>query len=306
MNIKLTRHWMRRDLETRIALVLILAIVAIGFLVHDRPAFLNFFFLPVIVSGYYLGRRKAVLTAMACILLESLFLLVARQLFGMSYTLSLDGVLSVGVWACFLILTAAVIGLMAEKREKEFYNFRKAYTGVLAVVLKYLEVAGDEKSKPERVSILAGRIAEGLGLPPNEVENVKSAALLSDVQELETCLPLFTDTSRFMEAGEAGGARLTDNEKVLLKTTAALLEEIHPLIAGYFTNYGRRCQTPPADLDKVPVGSSIIGLAELHERMKSGGGVNYCGEVLNSPDDLLKMSGRWFPAKAIEVLLLLT
>lgn len=41
-------------------------------------------------------------------------------------------------------------------------------------------------------------MAEVLELNKAEVENIKSAALLSDIQELQNFLPLFSETSKLM------------------------------------------------------------------------------------------------------------
>ncbi|MDW3229660.1 MAG: hypothetical protein PHQ48_07430, partial [Acidobacteriota bacterium] len=71
--------------ETIIAIVIILAILAIGILVHYRFSLLNFFFLPVIFSGYYLGRKRAILIAVSCILLEALYLVFSWQIFGVRF-----------------------------------------------------------------------------------------------------------------------------------------------------------------------------------------------------------------------------
>ncbi len=303
---KKIKDWADRKPETVVAIVLIVGIIAIGFLVYYRLSFLNFFFLPVIYAGYHLGKKKAVLTAVACILLEACFLLVTREVLGSRYALSLNDIFFLISWASFLILTAAVIGMLTEERSREIFNLKKAYTGVLSVVLKYLEVAGEEKSRPERISGTAGRIAEGLGLDRAEVENIKSAALLSDVQELRSCLPHFLDTARFIEDGTVGQAGLSDKEIVLLKTTAALLNEIHPLLESYFRHYGQKDPDQPADLASVPVGSSIIALAELNERVRSQGRVRYGGSELCSVEDLLQLRDRYFPARAVEVLLLVS
>ena len=302
---KRLRDWPGKRPETFVAIVLIVGIIVIGFLVYNRLSFLNFFFLPVIFSGYYLGKKKAVLAAVACILLECFFLILARQTMGARYAVSFDDVIFLMTWAGFLILTAAIIGTLTEKRSQEMFDLKKAYTGVLAIMLKYLEAAGEEKSRPERISSLAGKIAEGIGLERQEVENIKSAALLSDVPELRNCMPIFLDTNRFMDDGTSGVGKLSANEIVLLKTTAALLTEIHPLLESYFLNYGHKDPAQPADLDAVPVGASVIALAELYERVRSQGKVRYGGCELRSAEDLLTLCGKYFPQRAVEVLLLL-
>ena len=116
-----------RHFETTLIVFILLGVIVIAFLVNYKFAFLNFFFLPVILAGYYLGKKQAVLTACLCILLVALYYIFSQSLSSSLPPLALDAVLSLVTWAGFLILTAAVIGTIAEQREAKIKSLQSAY-----------------------------------------------------------------------------------------------------------------------------------------------------------------------------------
>jgi hypothetical protein len=292
-----------KHFETTLILIILCGIVAIAFLVHYKFAFLNFFFLPVILAGYYLGKRQAVLTASLCILLIVLYHVFSRVLFHLLPPISLDEVLNIVTWAGFLILTAAIIGIIAEQRESRMKSLQRAYTGVLEIILKYLEVADEQKPRSMRVAHLAGKIAGAAGLSTFQIENIKSAALLIEAGDLRANLHLYEQVAGFIES-EAGpvGKKIDDRERVLLRTTASLLKEVEPILANYFYHYVEDAAIMDKDLSTVPIGSSIIALADLCDRLNTGMLAPPWKEEIQSLEDIRMLSGRAFPTIAVQAL----
>lgn len=296
-----------RHFETTLIIIILLGIVAVAFLVHYKIAFLNFFFLPVILAGYYLGKRQAVLAACLCVLLITLYLVFTHVLMSKTPPLSLDEILNTITWAGFLILTGGVIGTITEQRETRLKNLQRAYVGVLEILLKYLEVADEKKPHSLRVSLLAGKIAVALGLAKFQVENIKSAALLLEAGDLRSNIPLYERVAAFMETeSRLADKQLEDKEKVLLKTTASLLKEVEPLLLAYFYHYVEEAGILDKDLNNIPIGSSIIALADIYDRITTGLVVPQWKDILKSPGDLRKLSGRAFPHSAVRALFQVT
>ena len=148
-----------KQLETIIAIIIILVILGAGLLVHYKFILLNFFFLPVIFSGYYLGRKRALLIAITCILLEALYLVFSYEVIGVKFLLGQDDLFFLISWAIFLVLTAWIVGTLSERTEREVLNLKRAYLGILAIVLKYLEVGEEDKSQAETRADVAVKIA---------------------------------------------------------------------------------------------------------------------------------------------------
>jgi len=288
--------------ELSLIILIFLGILAIAFLVTYKLSFLNFFFLPVILSGYFLGKRQAVLTGIFCVLLIILYFIFSNLVFGQRQGISLDELITMLTWGGFLILTGAIIGLVSEQRESQIKGLRRAYVGVLEIMLKYLEMADEERPRSLRVSLLAGRIAREAGLNTRDIENIKSAALLYEAGDLRDNLPLFNEVISFMKKGvKVPDEDWSDKEKVMLKTTASLLKEIEPLLFGYFLYYVEESGIVDKDLKKIPVGSSIIALADMYERISSGQ-LAHEDSKIQSFTDIEKLAGRTFPPSIVQAL----
>jgi len=298
------KSFLLEHFEVTLVILIVMGILAIAFLVHYKFSFLNFFFLPVILSGYYLGKRKAVLTGIFCVLLVVLYLSYFHLLSSLGTGFSFDEVINLLAWGSFLILTGAIIGMVSEQRESKLKNLRSAYVGVLEILLKYLEVADEIKPRSLRVSLLAGKIAKAAGLDTREVENIKSAALLYEAGDLRSILPFFEEVADFMETGiKLPERQLSDREKVMLKTTAALLKEIEPILFYYSRYYVREADILDKNLDEIPIGSSIIALADMYDKIANKVPVFYGKEEYISILDIEKLAGRIFPGSAIEALM---
>lgn len=302
MDFRKLKNWIAAHFEGFVLAVALAGILGIAFLVRYRISFLNFFFLPVILAGYYLGKRKGVLLAVMCVLFLALNFVFQEKVFGSGRRLSFDEIIDVITWGGFLILTGGLLGSVAEQRANKLRSMRQAYVGVLSVLLKYLGVADKKETRPVRVARLAGAMAERAGLVPRDVENIKSAALLCDAGELGSSLPLFEDLVGFMEFDGKEGPDLSDKERVLLKTTASLLREIGPLLEGYFRYYVKEVDTADKDLDVVPLGSSLIALADICDRIRVQGAARIGPMEIHSLNELEALKGRAFTARALRTL----
>jgi hypothetical protein len=289
-----------KQFETVLAIIIVLAIILTGILVHYKFYLLNFFFIPVIFSGYYLGRKRAILIALACVLLEVLYLVFSSRVFGAVFEFGQDELIFLISWALFLVATGWIVGLLSEKREKELFDLKKAYVGILSIVLKYLELGEEGKSNAEKVADLAGKIAAVLEMNKAAVENVKSAALLSDIQELENFLPLLTGTTAFIQEESFSQMQFSDREKIMLKTAALILSEVQPLLQSYNVHYRQKAGELEKSLQSIPVEASIIALAELYVKLSRQGRVKVGPEEISSLEDIKKLSGKYFPEKVVE------
>ena len=148
------RNFVARQLELIFVVVLITTVTAVFWLVpYYKIAFLNLFYMPVLLAAYFLGRRRAVLGATFCILLVALFALRGRswvvtsgivvEFRGRAY--DLDTMVLIATWGGFLILTSAAIGSLQEKLNRGFVEIRQLYED-----LKQSRVAEEMKEKVEK------------------------------------------------------------------------------------------------------------------------------------------------------------
>jgi hypothetical protein len=297
------REFVLKHFEVSLILLILVGIFAIAFLVHYKFSFLNFFFLPVILSGYFLGKNRAVLTAIFCILLMVLYLLFFNLVFGTGPGLSLDSGINLITWGGFLILTGAIIGVVSEQRENRIRNLRRSYIGSLEILLKYMEVADDVKPRSMRVARMAGKMAEAAGLEKREVENIKSAALLYEAGDLQSSLPFFSQVVDFMALEmEPSEIKLGDRENVMLNSAASLLKEVEPILFNYYHHYVEEAHLLDKDFDKIPMGSILIALADIHDRLTFNVPPLQEAEEYRSKAGIEKLGGRAFPHVALYAL----
>jgi HD-GYP domain-containing protein (c-di-GMP phosphodiesterase class II) len=107
--------------EHTFVLLILLATSVLNYFVPYKIAFLNFYFLPIILGAYYLGQRRAMLGAVFCLIMVLGYMLLDPSAFISDH--SADGVyLHLTIWGGFLILAGAVVGRLQENLKKEVSN----------------------------------------------------------------------------------------------------------------------------------------------------------------------------------------
>ncbi len=103
------KQYLIDNFEGVFILVILICISGIVWVVDAKLSFLNFFYLPVLLSSYYLGIRSGVLGAFFTFLMVVIFASIYPDRFIQpTDTFSLWA--SILTWAGFLILTAVIVG----------------------------------------------------------------------------------------------------------------------------------------------------------------------------------------------------
>ena len=169
-----------RYFERIFVLLLVLAIVVIHDLVDQKFAFLSFYYLPMILAGFYGGRRFAVMAGVFVVALVFFYQYV--QGLDMLPGFYLDALLALTPWAGFLILTGYVVGGLAEQRELRLVEVKNAYLATLELLTYHIEsTERNLQGHSNRVADAAAAIGRELKLPADDVENLRVAALLHEV-----------------------------------------------------------------------------------------------------------------------------
>jgi signal transduction histidine kinase len=123
-SLKNRDSWLLRNLESLLILIILISVMLINYFIYSKVAFLNFYYLPVIIGGYYLGRRLAVLGAFFSILMVSVFVLANQETYLLDST-KFDLYFNLTLWGCFLVITGWVIGYLAEQLREDLDNSNK-------------------------------------------------------------------------------------------------------------------------------------------------------------------------------------
>lgn len=169
-----------RNFERTFVVLLVTSTLVIHYLVEQKLAFLSFYYLPMILAGFYGGRRFAVLSGLFVVGLVFFFqmnagLEMAPGLYG-------DALLTLVPWAGFLILTGFVVGRLAEQRAARLDDVKNAYMATLELLTYHIEsTERTRQGHSNRVAELAAAIGRELKLSDTDVENLRIAALLHEV-----------------------------------------------------------------------------------------------------------------------------
>src|SRR5476649_2412416 len=112
------KDYLNRYFEHAFVLLILLATSALNYFVPHKIAFLNFYFLPIILGAYYLGQKRAMLGAVFCFLMVLGYLLLDPEAF-LSENWAQEVQLHLFIWGGFLILAGAVVGRLHDKLKVE-------------------------------------------------------------------------------------------------------------------------------------------------------------------------------------------
>lgn len=119
------KQYLIDNFEGVFILVILVVVSAIVWFVESKLSFLNFFYLPVLLSSYYLGIRSGVLGAFFTFLVIVIFAsLYPERFIGAIDVFGLWA--SILTWAGFLILTAVIVGFTHRELQEKMTEALKA------------------------------------------------------------------------------------------------------------------------------------------------------------------------------------
>jgi putative nucleotidyltransferase with HDIG domain len=249
-----------------VSIILIAAFIGTYF-VEEKFIILNFYYLPVLVAGYFLGRRMGVLTSVFSVLAVVICVLVFPQRF-----FDGRGILKVGVqlssWGGFLILASITVGTLYERNEKRLRELKNAYVGILEILSKYLESTDRyTKGHSVRVSEWATEIATAMELPRSEVENIRVAGLLHDIGKIEIsseilqkAAQLSTEEKELMDLHTVKGA-------YILSAVGSVLKEVVPIVVAHHKYFVDTLDSENGEKLKIPLGARVVAVADAFDAM---------------------------------------
>ena len=175
-----------RRINPELWLLLFLVVIAalLNFLVASQRMTLVFYFLPTLYSAYHLGRRHATLTALASIVIVVLLVSGNRSMFQRQIEVPYGIYFDLTVWGGTLMVAGYAMGTLYEQNQKSLREMEEGYDGMLVILQNFLANQKYSDSHAYRISLCATKIAEAVGLDPQSMEDIRTAALLFNMKEL--------------------------------------------------------------------------------------------------------------------------
>jgi putative nucleotidyltransferase with HDIG domain len=244
-------------------LFILATVVVLNYFIAEKLALLNLFYLPAIVAGFVLGKRKALLISIFSIMAVTFYLFLNYDNFNQGQ-LAYVNIIS---WASFLILSSIVVGHLHEENEKKLVQLKSAYMGILEILSKYLESADKyTQGHSVRVSHYATEIAVAMKLGDREIENIKVAALLHDIGKVDISTELIGKASSLSSEEITIMASHSEHGAQILSSVGSILSEAIPLVRAHH-QYFDHDEHKGSPSGEVPLGARILAVADSYDAM---------------------------------------
>ena len=294
------KQFVVKHFEKVLIIIILIAAFSGTYLVEEKSIVLNFYYLPVLSAGYFLGRRMGVLTAIFSILVVVISTLLFPETFykGQDFWGTLAQLFS---WGGFLTLTSIAVGTLYEQNERRLRDLKNAYIGVLEILSKYLESTDRyTKGHSVRVSELAMEIAIAMELPREEVENIRVAGLLHDIGKIEVsgdilrkAAELSSEERELMDEHSIKGA-------YLLSSVGSVLKEVVPMVVSHHKYFMSGIGDRGNEMKNIPLGARVIAVADAFDAMTTDRPYRKGMPPWQALEEIVKNMGKQFDPEVVE------
>jgi len=298
--------WIRQLVEANKELLLIFVIIAfaavINFFIAGQRLILTFYNLPTLFAAFYFGRRRAVQTAFASILIVGwLNLMNPVALAASDAGAHLRTILAwsdIIVWGGLLVVTAYATGTLYDARERGFNELRETYNGVLEILSHF--IANDKYTQHHsyRVSVYATRLARQMGMSEERVEDVRAASLLHDIGKLDISRDILYKAARLSTEEFEEIKTHVERGVNALQPVGGTLRRVLPIILAHHDKWDGTGYRPTKG-EAIPVESRIISVADVYDSLVSDRPYRKGMSPFEARDIIVKGAGTDFDPKVV-------
>ncbi|MGA1870529.1 MAG: HD domain-containing phosphohydrolase [bacterium] len=273
------------NFEQVFVFVILVTVALLNYYIPQKIAFLNFYFLPVIIAGYFLDQYHSVIGAFFCILLVTIYIILSPTAFITPNNWS-NLIFHVIVWGSFLILSGAVVGKQNEKLNQKIQQTTKLNCQLqqqqeelkianksLTEYSKTLEEKVKErtinlKNSKEAIEILKTKVEETLytTMDPTVVKLIIEGRLRNEKRRVSV---MFSDLVGFSSYSEERSPEL------VVRDLNRYLSDMEPILLNYhghidkYMGDGIMCEFgAPVDYENYRLLAVLAGL-KLQEKLAS-------------------------------------
>jgi putative nucleotidyltransferase with HDIG domain len=297
-NMESFKQFILQNFERAIVGVILVAALIGTYFINEVSVILNFYYLPVLVASYFLGRRSGLLaTILSILLIVGCALLFPARFLPSGVWKGLAQLLS---WGGFLLLASMAVGTLYEMNESKMRDLKNAYVGILEILAKYLESTDRyTKGHSVRVSELAMETAIALDLHRSQVENIRVAGLLHDIGKVEIssdilrkAAELTTEERELINQHSEKGARI-------LSSVGGVLKEVVPIVLAHHKLFSSEIASQASNVE-IPLGARIVSVADAFDAMTSDRPYRKGMPPWQALQEIVNNSGRQFDEEVVE------
>jgi HD-GYP domain-containing protein (c-di-GMP phosphodiesterase class II) len=255
-----------RGLQHTLEIMLLVVVIGLACLFFQVQGYklvvLNLFYLPVVLCAFFLGTYRAGILAVFCVTAASIVTVTNLEGFASFFSPLMIG-LVVTVWGAVLGLVAILVGTLSDERKAKTAELHEAYIGVVEVLSRYLQSANARlKARSIRVAELSQKVAVAMRLPLKLVDDVRIAALLYDIGNVEVTTRVFRKAVGSLEIDPAKLEQHTFRGIDLIQSLGSVLSGASPLLV----HQPDAAHDLPAGSD-VPLGTRIIWVVRTYDEL---------------------------------------
>jgi len=294
------KQFIVKHLEKVLIIIILIAAFIGTYLIEEKSIVLNFYYLPVLSAGYFLGRRTGALTAIFSILAVVISTLLFPETFfkGEEFSNKLAELFS---WGGFLILASIAVGTLYERNERRLKDLKNAYIGVLEILSKYLESTDRyTKGHSVRVSELAMETAIAMELPRSEVENIRVAGLLHDIGKIEASGEILRKAAELSSEERELMDEHTIKGAYLLSSVGSVLKEVVPMVVSHHKYFMSGIGDRGNEMKNIPLGARVVAVADAFDAMTTDRPYRKGMAPWEALEEIVKNAGKQFDPQVVE------
>ena len=289
------------DKELVIILLLVGLVCFIYFFVVNQRAFLNVFYLPVLLGAYFFGKRYAIVSSVFSVVIVGLLAYLAPDSFAVQtgHNAELFKWLDLITWGLFLVFTGYCMGILYEKKEESRKELQRTYNGIIEMLSLVIESADNyTQSHSHRVSMISEMIAKKMRLGEFNVETIRVAALLHDLGKVgvsEAVLRKVTELTAQERVSMRRHAWLAVN---MLEPLGETIGDILPIILHHHEKFDGSGYYKTAHED-IPLGARIIAVADVYDALTTDRPYRKAFSPLQAKQEIVSNSGTHFDPQVV-------
>ncbi len=239
----------------------------IFFFISNQRAFLNFFYIPVLIGAYYFGKRYATQAAALSATMIFIIAYFYPHTFNFKETSELYKWLDIVTWGGFLLVTGYCMGILYDKKEEKTNEVNRTYRGIIEMLSVIIDSSDKQtQSHSYRVSVISEMIASHLSCSEHEIENIRIGALLHDIGKLGISSETLNKIGKLSSDEQNEMSKHPEIGTNVMGSSNSRVIDLLPIILHHHERYDGS-GTYGLSGNDIPLGARIVAVADVYEAL---------------------------------------